>query len=73
MIRSAKVLLLSGRTIGRPLNLLCPIEISENCNKQHGNNEPQESITTNNQGVRQTKRTSAKHAKIKIKESLCDM
>ena len=73
LVRSAKVLISSGRTIGRPINLLCPIEISENCNKQRGNNEPQQSITANKQGVGQTKRTAAKHAKIKIKESLCDM
>ena len=59
LIRSAKVLLPSGRTIGRPLNPLCPIDISENSNKQHGKNEPQESITANKQGVRQTKRTAA--------------
>ena len=30
LIRSAKVLLSSGRIVGRHLNLLCPIEVSEN-------------------------------------------
>ena len=73
LVRSAEVLLSSGRIIGRPLNLLCPIQISGNCNKQHGNNEQQQSISANQGSVRQTKWTAAKHAKVKIKQSLCDM
>ena len=72
LVRSAKVLS-SGRIIGRPLNLLCPIEISGNCNKQHEKSEQQQSISANQESVRQTKRTAAKHAKVKIKQSLCDM
>ena len=73
LVRSAKVLLSSERIIGRPLNLLCPIEIFGNCNKQHGNSEQQQSISANQDSVRQTKRTAAKHATVKIKQSLCDM
>ena len=33
LIRSAKVLLSSERIVGRPLDLLCPIEVSENGKK----------------------------------------
>ena len=73
LVRSAKVLLSSGRITGRPLNLLCPIEISGNCNKQHGNSEQQQSISPNQESVGQTKRTAAKHTKVKIKQPLCDM
>ena len=51
LINSAKVLLSSGRTVGHPLNVLCPIELSENCTKQRENNEQQESITANKQGL----------------------
>ena len=69
LIRSAKVLLSSGRIVGRPLhvNLLCPIEVSENGKKQHVSSEQQQqqSITAKEESIRQSKRIAAKHAKIK--------
>lgn len=72
-IRSAKVMLSSGRIIGRPLNLLCPIEISENANIQNKNSEQQQSTSPNQELVRQTTRTAAKQAKLKIKQSLSEL
>lgn len=72
-IRSAKVMLSSGRIIGRPLNLLCPIEISENDNIQNKNSEQQQSTSPNQELVRQTTRTAAKQAKLKIKQSLSEL
>lgn len=32
-VRSAKIKLASGRVIGRPINLLCPLEIESNLDK----------------------------------------
>ena len=69
----------TARTVGRPLNLLCPIEVSENGKKQHVSSEQQQqqqqqqSITAKKESIRPSKRIAAKHAKIKIKQSLSDM
>ena len=64
-IWSAKVSLCSGRVITRPLNLLYPVEASENCTSEQDKNEyhnPQASLSkgleTNDRPVRAT----AKHA-----------
>ena len=41
--------------------------------KKHVNSEQQQSISTKEESVRQSKMTAAKHAKMKIKQCLCDM
>ena len=70
--RSAKVSLPSGRIIGRPLNLLFPIEVSKSAKEYpvkdvHGLVSDKERTT-----IRQPVRCAAKQAQLKIKESLSE-
>lgn len=67
-IRSAKVQLSSGRVIGRPLNLLYPLEITEKEEKCDNQNEFSEKENTQSQ-VR-PKRSTVEETMRRIKQSL---
>lgn len=70
-IRSAKVRLPSGRVIGRPLNLLFPLETSENRHiSERSLKYGDENIQLKLNVERKTKRKAANKAKMKIKEML---
>ena len=68
--RSAKVLLSSGRIIGRPLNLLFPVKVSGEISEYY--EKQQLASPKQNETLRQSSRTATKKAKIKIKQSLSE-
>ena len=61
LVRSAKVRLPSGKEIGRPINLLYPLELSCEEQKKINNNK------TKNDGPERPKRNAAKTATERIK------
>ena len=72
-IRSAKVSLCSGRVIARPLNLLYPVEVSNNCTNEQEKSDHQnlQSSSSKEPEIKQRPvRTAAKHAREKIKQVL---
>ena len=74
-IRSAKVLLPNNKTIGRPINLLFPIECpSTNANEaiQNCNSENTCDQDVGNTDSTKPKRTAAREAERRIKEQLRD-
>ena len=74
-IRSAKVLLPNNKTIGRPINLLFPIECpSTNVNEtiQNCNRENTSDQDVGNTDSNKPKNTAAREAKQRIKEQLRD-
>ena len=74
-IRSAKVLLPNNKTIGRPINLLFPIECpSTNANEtiQNCNSEYTSDQGGGNTDSTKPKRTAAREAERRIKEQLRD-
>lgn len=73
-IRSAKVSLSSGRVIGRPLKLLFPIEVSENSYKRPDENGQLQTFSPKlEESIHRPMRTAAKHARMKIKQSLSEL
>ena len=69
-IRSARVLLPSGRIIGRPLNLLCPMEVSHKQGKEFEKCDVRQPVSSKKESALRPTRQAAQQAKIKIKESL---
>ena len=69
-VRSAKVSMPSGRNIGRPINLLFPIEVSENSKEYPVKDEKRSMSENEKMPIRHSVREAAKRAKLKIKESL---
>ena len=69
-IRSARVLLPSGRIIGRPLNLLCPMEVSHKQGKEFEKCDERQPVSSKKESALRPTRQAAQQAKIKIKESL---
>lgn len=69
-IRSAKVLMPSGRIIARPLNLLCPIEVSNDHSGDSEKYDNQQSVSFDRVVEPRPVRAAAQRAKLKIKESL---
>lgn len=67
-IRSAKVQLSSGRVIGRPLNMLYPLEITEN--KEECDNQNEFSEKENIQSQVRPKRSTVEETMRRIKQSL---
>ena len=70
-IRSAKLSLPSGRIIGRPLNLLYPVEVSGESAEKFENSVQRPSTVPIETGIRQRpQRVAAKTANLKIKKIL---
>ena len=69
-VRSAKVSMPSGRIIGRPINLLFPIEVSESSKEYPVKDEKRPVSENEKMPIRHSVREAAKRAKLKIKESL---
>ena len=67
-VRSAKIKLASGRVIGRPLNLLCPLEIQSNLDKDIISKIP----NSKQLSERRPLRKAAAIANRKLKEMSCD-
>ena len=68
--RSAKVSLSSGRIIGRPLNLLFPIEVSSENDENSGSCDTRQGVSSNEEVAIRPTRVAAQHAKLKIKQCL---
>ena len=67
-VRSAKIKLASGRVIGRPLNLLCPLEIQSNLDKDIISKIPKSKQLSERRPLRK----AAAIANRKLKEMSCD-
>ncbi|XP_053392224.1 uncharacterized protein LOC128554915 [Mercenaria mercenaria] len=70
-IRSAKVMVSSGRIVNRPLNLLFPLETAPNTNKSTAGIETptgHDNLQSLNSSARKSERNAAKTARDKIKQ-----